>query len=102
MHFRAQGGPLFGRQQEMIQAVNDVSFELEAGETLGLVGETGCGKSTVARCVVQLYRPTAGSVYHRGTDLTQLSRRRLRSKSTIETLILPWIKAPARTPEPGT
>ncbi|HIC89437.1 MAG TPA: dipeptide ABC transporter ATP-binding protein [Anaerolineae bacterium] len=69
-HFPVPGGFLFSRQREVIQAVNDVSFELHQGETLGLVGETGCGKSTVARCVVQLYRPTAGHIYFHGVDLT--------------------------------
>ena len=78
MHFRAPGGPLFARQREVIHAVNDMSFELHQGETLGLVGETGCGKSTVARCVVQLYQSTGGRVYYRGKDLTELRRSQLR------------------------
>lgn len=78
MHFRAPGGSLFTRQREVIHAVNDVSFELQQGETLGLVGETGCGKSTVARCVVQLYRPTGGHIYYRDRDLTRLRRDQLR------------------------
>ena len=79
MHFRAPGGPLFARQREVIQAVNDVSLELYPGETLGLVGETGCGKSTVARCIVQLYKPTNGRIYFRDDELTGLSRRQLRA-----------------------
>ncbi len=62
-----------------VQAVSDVSFDLIEGETLGIVGESGCGKSTTARAVIQMPRPTSGSVLFRGTDLTQLSAEDLRS-----------------------
>ena len=79
MQFRAPGGPLFARQNEFIHAVNGVSFDLHTGETLGLVGETGCGKSTVARAVVRLYEPTGGAILFRGTDITHRPRRQLRN-----------------------
>ncbi|HZP28841.1 MAG TPA: oligopeptide/dipeptide ABC transporter ATP-binding protein [Acidimicrobiia bacterium] len=61
-----------------VHAVSDVSFDIVEGETLGLVGESGCGKSTTGRAVVQLPRPTSGSVTFEGRDLTQLSGEQLR------------------------
>ena len=79
MHFRTLGGPIFSRKREVVQAVNGVSFTLHKGETLGLVGETGCGKSTVARAVVRLYEPTGGTVSFRGQDITHTPRRQLRT-----------------------
>jgi peptide/nickel transport system ATP-binding protein len=82
---------MFGRNTHYIKAVDDVSFYIRRGETLGLVGESGCGKTTVGRCIVRVYEPTAGQIiYHKespdshtpadsaGVDLTQLSRRALR------------------------
>ncbi|MEZ5234000.1 MAG: ATP-binding cassette domain-containing protein [Acidimicrobiales bacterium] len=64
---------------ELVQAVSGVSFTIDAGETLGLVGESGCGKSSVARAVLQLPPPSAGSVRFEGVELTDLDRRRLRA-----------------------
>ena len=61
-----------------VHAVSDVSFDLIEGETLGIVGESGCGKSTTARAVIQLPRPTSGSVVFNGKDLTQLNRDEMR------------------------
>ena len=66
-----------------VQAVSDVTFDVAKGQTLGLVGESGCGKSTTARAILQMPEPTSGSVYFHGVDLTTLSeadRRRLRPK----------------------
>jgi oligopeptide transport system ATP-binding protein len=77
-HFPIKSGVLVDRQIGAVQAVDDVSFSVAEGETIGLVGESGCGKSTLARSVLQLIRPTSGSVRFRGTELTELSRRRLR------------------------
>ena len=61
-----------------VKAVDGVSFAIAPGETLGLVGESGCGKSTIARSVLQLYRPTAGEVFFEGRDLCRLSAAELR------------------------
>src|SRR5437763_12581956 len=67
-----------GRHRK-VHAVSDISFDVLAGETVGLVGESGCGKSTTGRAIVQLPRPTAGSVNFEGHDLVQLKGEQLRS-----------------------
>jgi peptide/nickel transport system ATP-binding protein len=71
---------LLNKPAKIIKAVDDLSFEIAAGETLGLVGESGCGKSTLSRTILQLLQPTAGKVEFLGEDLTKLSRQQLRSK----------------------
>ena len=76
-HFPVHKG-IFGRVSGQVYAVDGVSFDIGAAETLGLVGETGCGKSTVGRTVLRLLRPTAGSIHIRGTDITTLGARELR------------------------
>jgi len=68
---------LLGRQQN-VKAVDGVSFEINEGETLGLVGESGCGKSSIGRSILRLREPTAGSVYFKGQDITTLSDSELR------------------------
>ena len=78
MHFPVRGSGVFRRQVGTVQAVSDVSFTVDTGETLGVVGESGCGKSTTGRAVLQLHRPTSGAVLFEGQDLTQLSNRQLR------------------------
>ncbi|WP_437113595.1 ABC transporter ATP-binding protein [Streptomyces violaceusniger] len=72
-------GVVFKRRIGAVRAVDTVSFALRRGETLGIVGESGCGKSTVARLLVSLERPTAGTIHYRGEDITRLSGRALRA-----------------------
>jgi len=72
MHFPITQGIILQRQVGSVKAVDDVSFDIHEGETLGLVGESGCGKSTTGRAILQLYKPTAGAVEFRGRDLVKL------------------------------
>jgi oligopeptide transport system ATP-binding protein len=78
MHFPVMRGIVLQRRVGTIRAVDGVSFSIRRGETLGLVGESGCGKSTTGRAILQLYRPTSGSVRYGGVELTRLSRGELR------------------------
>ncbi|TAK29560.1 MAG: ATP-binding cassette domain-containing protein [Chloroflexota bacterium] len=78
MHFPLTQGVLFQRQVGAIKAVDGLTFAIRKGETLGLVGESGCGKSTTGRAILQLYRPTAGQVLFGGNDLSKLKGEDLR------------------------
>ena len=78
-HFPLTRGILFRKQVGAVRAVDGVSFDLAAGETLGIVGESGCGKSTVAKMLVSLERPTAGRIRYKGEDITELSGRALKA-----------------------
>jgi peptide/nickel transport system ATP-binding protein len=77
MYFPVTRG-ILRRKIADVRAVDDVSFWIKKGETMGLVGESGCGKTTVARCILRLYRPTAGQIIFEGRDIAKLSRRRVR------------------------
>ena len=67
---------LSGKRRVAVRALNGISFTIRRGETFSLVGESGCGKTTVARCIVGLYRPTAGNIVFDGVDLTRLKHRK--------------------------
>jgi oligopeptide/dipeptide ABC transporter ATP-binding protein len=77
-YFPVQSGQLIRRKRDFVHAVDDVSFEVRRGETLGLVGETGSGKSTVARCIARLYDVTSGKIIFDGHDISTISARRMR------------------------
>ena len=86
MHFPVQSGFVFRRDVGEIKAVNNVSFDIKKGETLGLVGESGCGKTTTGRCILQLYKPTSGEIFFEGQNLNVMkgdALRRVRRKMQV-------------------
>src|SRR5205807_1545607 len=79
LHFPVKQGLLVDRVIANVRAVDDVSFTLQEGETLGLVGESGCGKTTLARCLLRLLEPSGGTLRFRGGDITHTREHQLRS-----------------------
>jgi peptide/nickel transport system ATP-binding protein len=82
-HFTLEGNFIeqwFSKEKKVIKAVDDITFDLHQGEILGLVGESGCGKSTLSRTILQLIRPTGGTVEFLGENITQLSAGQMRQK----------------------
>jgi len=77
-HFPVTRGIIFRHRVGLVRSVDDVSFEVVRGETLGIVGESGCGKTTTARMLVRLIEPTAGQIIFDGRDITHLSTRTMR------------------------
>ena len=79
MHFPVTSGILFQRAVAFIKAVDDVDFKVMRGETLGLVGESGCGKTTTGRCILRLYKPTAGEIVFDGVDVATARTNQMRA-----------------------
>jgi oligopeptide transport system ATP-binding protein len=77
-HFPVTRGIIFQKQVDSVKAVDGVSFSINEGETLGVVGESGCGKSTMARCLLKLLEPTEGKIVFQGRDISTLTRREMR------------------------
>src|SRR5437016_10619887 len=77
-HFPLKSG-LLSRNAERVHAVDGVSFDIGRGETLGLVGESGCGKSTTGRCILRLVEPTSGEIWFEQKNVTTLDKRSLRA-----------------------
>ena len=80
-HYQVKNG-LFGKSKAVVKAVDNVSFSISAGKTLGLVGESGCGKSTTGRTILRLTEKTDGDVFFEGTDIFSLSKNELRNLRT--------------------
>ncbi|MFD0069452.1 ATP-binding cassette domain-containing protein, partial [Streptomyces sp. NPDC127574] len=76
-HFPVMGGFPFKRKIGAVQAVDGLDFQVAEGESLGLVGESGCGKSTTGRLITRLLEPTAGRINYRGQDITHANRKQL-------------------------
>lgn len=77
-YFDVTHGFSFGKEKQYVRAVDGVSFAIRPGETLGLVGESGCGKSTTGNCVIRLLDPSGGEVLFEGKDISKMSPKELK------------------------
>ena len=77
-HFPAKGKGIFAKEKGAVKAVDGISFEINEGETVGIVGESGCGKTTLGRTLIRLYEPTDGSLIFKGEDITHYNARQMR------------------------
>lgn len=77
MYFPIYKG-VFSKKIADVKAVDDISFAIEEGKTFGLVGESGCGKTTAGKCILRINDPTAGTIFYKGTDITHMSDHELR------------------------
>ena len=87
MHFPIYKGTFVRKEVARVKAVDGLDFEIYRGETLGLVGESGCGKSTTGRALLQLYTPTAGEVLFDGVDLVKLDRSALHAQRRAKVVV---------------
>ena len=90
---------LLGKVQKELVAVDDVSFKLHAGETLGIVGESGCGKTTLGRAILKLHQPTGGQIIFDGEDITKYNTKQMRKNRTKMQIIFqdPYSSLPPRS-----
>lgn len=90
---------IMGKVQKELIAVDDVSFKLKAGETLGIVGESGCGKTTLGRAILKLHQPTGGKIIFDGVDITDFSNKEMRENRTKMQIIFqdPYSSLPPRS-----
>ena len=82
-HFPVKRGVILSRSVGQVRAVDDVSFDIARGETLALVGESGCGKSTTGRLILRLLEPTGGSIHFKGEDIAPLPPDRMRQRRDV-------------------
>ena len=90
---------IFGKPLSTLKAVDDVSFKIKEGETLGIVGESGCGKTTMGRAILKLHQPTAGQVFYQGTDIAGYTSKQMRALRTSMQIVFqdPFSSLPPRS-----